>query len=41
MEGFRDLMTGETRRGFIEVVKELERDFPDPDNIVKVLRKLV
>ena len=35
MEGFRDLMTGETRRGFIEVVKELEQDFPDPDNIVK------
>ena len=35
MEGFRDLMTGETRRGFIEVVKELEQHFPDPDNIVK------
>ena len=35
MEGFSDVVTGEERRGFIDVVKELEQDFPDPDNIVK------
>ena len=35
MEGFRDVVTGEARRGFIDVVKELERRFPDPDTIVK------
>lgn len=35
MEGFRDVVTGEERRGFIDVVKELEQRFPDPDTIVK------
>ena len=35
MQGFKDAETGEARRGFIDVVKELEQHFPDPDNIVK------
>ena len=35
MQGFKDAATGEARRGFIDVVKELEQRFPDPDNIVK------
>ncbi len=30
MEGFTDVVTGEVRRGFVEVVKELEARFPDP-----------
>lgn len=35
MEGFTDAATGEARRGFVEVVKELEQRFPDPANIEK------
>lgn len=35
MKGFTDIATGEARRGFIEVVGELEQYFPDPDAIVK------
>lgn len=35
MEGFSDVVTGEARRGFIDVVKELEQRFPNPDAIVK------
>ena len=35
MEGFTDLATGEARRGFVEVVKELEQRFPDPSAIEK------
>ena len=35
MEGFTDLVTGEERRGFVEVVKELEQCFPDPAAIEK------
>ena len=35
MEGFTDVLTGEARRGFVEVVKELERRFPDPAAIEK------
>ncbi len=34
MEGFTDVTTGEARRGFMEVVTELEQRFPDPDQIV-------
>ena len=30
MEGFTDAATGEARRGFVDVVKELEERFPDP-----------
>ena len=35
MEGFTDLVTGEARRGFVEVVKDLESRFPDPAAIEK------
>jgi type I restriction enzyme R subunit len=35
MEGFTDVATGEARRGFVEVVKELESRFPDPAAIEK------
>lgn len=35
MEGFTDMATGEARRGFMEVVKELEERFPDPAAIEK------
>lgn len=35
LEGFTDKATGEARRGFIEVVKELNEKFPNPDEIVK------
>ncbi|QEW06880.1 type I restriction endonuclease subunit R [Nitrincola iocasae] len=34
MEGFTDLVTGEARRGFMDVVAELEQRFPNPDEIV-------
>ena len=35
MEGFTDAVTGEARRGFVEVVKELETRFSDPAAIEK------
>ena len=35
MEGFTDAATGEARRGFVEVVNELEAHFPDPTAIEK------
>lgn len=35
MEGFSDASTGEARRGFIDVVTELEQRFPNPEEIVK------
>ena len=35
LEGFTDIVTGEARRGYIEVVKELNEKFPKPDEIVK------
>ena len=35
MEGFTDVATGEARRGFMEVVAELEQRFPDPAAIEK------
>ena len=35
MEGFTDAATGEARRGFMDVVKELEQRFLDPAEIVK------
>lgn len=34
LEGFTDIVTGEAHRGYIEVVKELQEKFPDPDEIV-------
>ena len=33
MEGFTDISTGEARRGYVEVVKELNSRFPNIDNI--------
>jgi type I restriction enzyme, R subunit len=33
LEGFTDIVTGEARRGFIEVVNELKEKFPRPDEI--------
>ncbi|WP_197535490.1 type I restriction endonuclease subunit R [Legionella pneumophila] len=35
MEGFTDMVTGEARRGFMDVVSELEQRFPDPSAIEK------
>lgn len=35
MEGFTDVLTGEARRGFVDVVRELEQRFPNPDEIFK------
>lgn len=34
MEGFTDIVTGEARRGFVDVVTELEQHFPNPDEII-------
>ena len=34
MQGFTDVATGEARRGYVDVVKELKERFPDIDNIV-------
>lgn len=34
-EGFTDVLTGEVRRGFVEVVRDLEQRFPNPDEIFK------
>jgi type I restriction enzyme, R subunit len=35
LEGFTDLVSGEARRGYLDVVKELQAKFPDPDAIEK------
>lgn len=35
LEGFTDASTGDARRGFIEVVNELNEKFPNPDAIEK------
>jgi len=35
LEGFTDIVTGEAHRGYVEVVKELNEKFPNPDEIVK------
>lgn len=35
MEGFTDAATGEARRGFVDVLTELEERFPDPATIEK------
>jgi type I restriction enzyme R subunit len=39
MEGFTDVVTGEARRGFVEIVGELEQRFPDPAAIAKEVDK--
>lgn len=33
LEGFTDIATGEARRGYIEVINELNEKFPNPDEI--------
>ena len=35
LEGFTDIITGQARRGYIEVVQDLNTKFPHPDEIVK------
>ncbi|MCB9343332.1 MAG: type I restriction endonuclease subunit R [Lewinellaceae bacterium] len=35
LEGFTDIATGKARRGYIEVVSELNEKFPDPEEIIK------
>ncbi|MBN2782021.1 MAG: type I restriction endonuclease subunit R, partial [Campylobacterales bacterium] len=35
MKGFTDIATGEARRGYLDIVKELEQRFPDPEKIEK------
>ncbi|WP_282091233.1 HsdR family type I site-specific deoxyribonuclease [Epibacterium ulvae] len=35
MKGFQDQETGRARRGFTEIVEELEERFPNPEDIVK------
>lgn len=39
MDGFTDTLTGEARRGFMDVVTELEQRFPDPANIIRESEK--
>lgn len=34
LEGFTDIITGQARRGYLEVVKDLNTKFPDPDEII-------
>lgn len=34
MEGFKDIATGEARRGYVDVVKELSARFPDVEEII-------
>ena len=34
MEGFTDVVTGEARRGYVDVVKDLQQRFPNPDEII-------
>lgn len=33
LEGFTDIATGEARKGYVEIVKELKEQFPQPDEI--------
>lgn len=34
MEGFKDIVSGEARKGYIDIVKELSEKFPDTDKII-------
>lgn len=34
LKGFTDIVTGKARRGYVEIVKELQEKFPSPDEIV-------
>lgn len=33
MEGFKDIITGQARRGYIELIKELQNNYPNPQDI--------
>lgn len=35
MEGFEDILTGKYHRGYIDIVNELQKKYPAPDEIVK------
>ncbi|WP_432652128.1 type I restriction endonuclease subunit R, EcoR124 family [Piscirickettsia salmonis] len=35
MEGFTDLATGKAKRGYLDVAEELQKRFPNPDEIIK------
>ncbi|MGZ7257893.1 type I restriction endonuclease subunit R, EcoR124 family, partial [Streptococcus pyogenes] len=35
MEGFNDIATGQACRGFVDIVKEMQERFPNPENIEK------
>lgn len=39
MEGFTDILTGKAKRGYLEVVAELQERFPNPEDIVKEKEK--
>ncbi len=39
MEGFTDIITGEARRGYVEIASELEKCFPDPTAIDREVDK--
>ncbi|WP_462375564.1 type I restriction endonuclease subunit R, EcoR124 family [Segatella buccae] len=34
LKGFTDIATGEARKGYVEIVKELKEQFPQPDEIM-------
>lgn len=33
MEGFKDIITGQARRGYLELIKELQNNYPNPQDI--------
>lgn len=35
LDGFTDIVTGTARRGYVDIVAELNEKFPDPDEIVR------
>ncbi len=35
MQGFTDIVSGEARRGYLDIVEELEQKFPNPETIEK------
>ncbi|QZE15787.1 type I restriction endonuclease subunit R [Halosquirtibacter laminarini] len=39
MEGFKDIITGEAHRGYIEIIKTLNHRFPEPEQIEKESEK--
>lgn len=39
LKGFTDIATGEVRKGYVDIVKELKEQFPQPDKIIKEVDK--